>query len=83
MAERDLDDVVRLMTAANPVEAHMVEQALRDEGIESRVVGDYLDAGIGDVPGLRPEIWVHRDDLEAARTALEKRRQEGQSEPGA
>jgi hypothetical protein len=87
MAERDPDDVVRLMTAANPVEAHVVEQALRDEGIESRVVGDYLGAGIGDVPGLRPEVWVHRDDFETAQSVLEKRRaapaDEDENEPGA
>ena len=35
-----------------------------------KVVGDYLDAGIGDIPGLRAEIWVHKEDVAAARRCL-------------
>ena len=31
MTERDPHEVVRLTTAANPVEAHMIEQALEAE----------------------------------------------------
>jgi len=61
------DDIVRLETTNNPQEAYLLRQALEDEGIQCRVVGDYLDAGVGDVPGIRPEVWVHRDDLERAR----------------
>ena len=64
------DDVVRLMTAANPAEAHIVEQALRAEGISCRVVGDYLDASFGDLPGLQPEIWVHQRDRARAEELL-------------
>jgi hypothetical protein len=67
----DRDDVVRLATAANPQEAHVWQQALADEGIRSQVVGDYLDASFGDIPGLKPELWVHRADLERARAILE------------
>src|SRR5205807_369065 len=66
------DRVVRLTTASNPVEAHLLEQALRDEGIKSHVVGDYLDAGVGDVPGLYPEVWVHEDDLARAQEILRR-----------
>jgi hypothetical protein len=69
--KHDPHDVVRLTTAANPVEAHILEQALLAEGIRCRVVGDYLGAGFGDVPGVRPEVWVHRDDLAAAEAVLE------------
>jgi hypothetical protein len=64
------DDIVRLATASNPAEATLWQQALEEEGIQSRVVGDYLEAGIGDVPGIRPEVWVHRDDAERARRIL-------------
>ena len=64
------DDVVRLMTASNPAEAHIVEQALRAEGISCRVVGDYLDASFGDIPGLQPEIWVHQRDRTRAEEIL-------------
>jgi hypothetical protein len=42
------DQVVSLVKAANPAQAHIWESALRREGIRCQVVGDYLDAGIGD-----------------------------------
>jgi hypothetical protein len=64
------DDIVRVGTASNPQEAYLWQQALQEEGIQCRVVGDYLDAGVGDVPGIRPEVWVHRNDLERARALL-------------
>jgi len=64
------DDIVRLATATNPQEAYLWQQALSEEGIQARVVGDLLDAGVGDVPGIRPEVWVHRNDAERARALL-------------
>jgi hypothetical protein len=64
------DDIVSLATASNPFHAHVWEQALKREGIRCKVVGDYLDAGIGNVPGMRAEIWVHRDDLERAKALI-------------
>jgi hypothetical protein len=66
------DDIVRLSTANNSQEAYMLRQALEEAGIQSRVVGDLLDAGIGDVPGIRAEVWVHRNDVERARAILSK-----------
>ena len=72
MADRNPHDVVRVATAQNPAEAHIVEQALKAEGIDCRVVGDYLDASFGDLPGLQPEIWVHQDDLAAAEEVLRR-----------
>jgi hypothetical protein len=66
----DSREVVRLTTAANPVEAHIWEEALQAEGIECKVVGDYLDSGIGDLPAIGPEVWVHRDDLARAQEIL-------------
>jgi hypothetical protein len=64
------DDVVRLVTASNPQEAHLWQQALADEGIRAQVVGDYLEAGVGNTPGLRPELWVRRADVERAEAVL-------------
>jgi hypothetical protein len=64
------DDVVRLVTASNPQEAHVWQQALAEEGIRAEVVGDYLDSGLGDVPGFRPELWVRRADAERAEAIL-------------
>ncbi|HMF14385.1 MAG TPA: DUF2007 domain-containing protein [Gemmataceae bacterium] len=76
MTPQDPDEIVRLATARNPFEAHAWEQALREEGIPVKVVGDYLDAGIGDISGFLPELWVRRDDLARAEKllgALEKK----------
>jgi hypothetical protein len=64
------DDIVRLVTAPNPAQAHLWEQALRQAGVRCKVVGDYLNAGIGDIPGMRAEVWVHRDDVAHAEEVL-------------
>src|SRR5262249_3201838 len=73
------DEIVRLVTAPNPMLAHIWEQALKDEGIRCQVVGDYLDAtSLGDIPGFRAEVWVHREDVARAEAIL----QEGQREAG-
>jgi len=81
------DNVARLATAANPFEAHVWQQALKEAGIRSHVVGDYLDASLGDIPGLYPEVWVHQDDLaraqEVLRQSQESRRQDTAEEPEA
>ena len=57
------DDIVRLTTAPNPAQAHIWQQALTQAGVRCKVVGDYLNAGLGDIPGMQAEIWVHRDDV--------------------
>ncbi len=80
MATEHPDDIVHLAQAANPVEARIWQQALEDEGIRAKVVGDYLEAGIGNVPGIGPEIWVHKDDLARAAEILQ-RGQEKADEP--
>ena len=80
MSKANPDDVVRLTTAPNPAQAHIWEQALKEEGISCRVVGDYLDAGIGDIPGMSAEIWVHRDDVARAQRILEQARASGSDE---
>jgi hypothetical protein len=71
MSTQQPDNIVRLATARNPFQAHTWEQALREEGIPCKVVGDYLDAGLGDISGLLPEIWVHHDDMARAEKVLE------------
>jgi Putative prokaryotic signal transducing protein len=64
------DELVVLATATNPVQAHIYQQALEEAGIRCKVVGDFLDAGIGDIPGLSAEVWVHRKDLARAEEVL-------------
>jgi hypothetical protein len=75
MKSQHPDDIVRLAHALNPAEAHIWEQALREEGIRCKVVGDFLDAAIGDIPGAQAEIWVHQDDLARAQQILQEGRQ--------
>lgn len=66
------DEVISLTRAPNPAQAHIWENALRDEGIRCQVVGDYLDAGIGDISGVEPEIWVNRQDVAQAQAVLQR-----------
>lgn len=63
-------DLVRLASAANPFQAHIWEQALRQDGVRCKVVGDYLDAGIGDIPGFAAEVWVEAADIARAEAIL-------------
>jgi hypothetical protein len=72
MSTEHSDDIVRLVTAPNPADAHIWQQALLAEAIPCHVVGDYLDAGIGDIPGFKAEIWVHRDDLVRAQAVIQQ-----------
>ena len=64
------NDLVRLATAGNSVLAHIWQQALQEEGIHCQVLGDYLDAGIGDIPGLSAEVWVETVDAARAEAIL-------------
>jgi hypothetical protein len=80
MSTEHPDDIVRLARAVNPLEAHIWQQALEEEGIHCKVVGDYLDAAIGDIPGAQAEVWVHRDDVARAEEVL-RRAREDQGKP--
>jgi hypothetical protein len=68
------------MTAANSADAHIVEQALRAEGVGCQVVGDYLEASMGNLPGVQPEIWVHRRDLARAEGILRELRSQAEAD---
>jgi hypothetical protein len=70
MISKETHDMVRLASAANPFEAHIWEQALMEEGIQCQVLGDYLGGGIGNIPGMRSEIWVEATDLDRAEATL-------------
>lgn len=70
-------DLVRLATAVNPFEAHIWQQALEEEGIRCQVLGDYLDAGVGDIPGIEAEVWVEAADRDRAETVLRQHRNRG------
>ena len=70
----DQHDLVRLTAAANPFQAHIWQQALEQEGIRCQVLGDYLDAGLGDIPGFSAEVWVETADLARAEAILREHR---------
>jgi hypothetical protein len=69
-----LNEMARLAEAANPFQAHIWQQALQEEGIRCQVLGDYLEAGIGDIPGMRAEVWVEAADLARAEAILSQDR---------
>jgi len=81
MSAKNADDIVRLARAVNPLEAHIWEQALKEAGIRCKVVGDFLDAGVGDIPGVSAEVWVHRDDLARAEEVLRQGQEVSGAEP--
>ncbi|HVS34778.1 MAG TPA: DUF2007 domain-containing protein [Gemmataceae bacterium] len=68
------DDIIRLATAADPAEAAAMQEALEEEGIPCKVLGELLDSGFLDPQSARPEVWVHRNDLERAVAAIEAQR---------
>jgi hypothetical protein len=67
------ENIVRLATARDPQEAEFWRQALEDEGIRCRVVGEFLGS-FGVVPPGHPvpEVWVRQVDAERARQILDK-----------
>lgn len=73
MSDHHDGEIVRLVTANSPQEAHHWRQALEDEGIRCQVVGEYLGSFGIVPPGYPvPQLWVHRDDAERAKTVLER-----------
>jgi hypothetical protein len=74
MHSENQQDIVRLAAAPNPILAHIWQNALQEAGIRCQVLGDYLDAGIGDIPGIGAEIWVVAADLVRAEVVLREHR---------
>lgn len=67
------DDIVRVGTASSVPEAYAWRQALQDEGINCKVVGEYLGVGgFGTIAAgnIAPEVWVHASDIDRARSIL-------------
>src|SRR3954468_17389728 len=74
MHSTDQHKMARLVEAANPFQAHIWRQALQEEGFRCQVLGDYLQAGIGDIPGMGAEVWVETADLARAEAILDQHR---------
>lgn len=83
MTQENGHDFVRLATAANPFQAHIWQQGLEREGICCQVLGDYLDGGIGDIPGITAEIWVEPADLARAEAILRQHQDRAKADKSA
>ena len=66
--------MMKLYTAADPLQAHVLRGALEAAGIEAEVRGDYLFTTRGESPVTTetlPSVWILDDeDLEAARAVV-------------
>jgi Putative prokaryotic signal transducing protein len=63
------DDVVRV-ASGSLVEVELWQTALTEAGIESRVVGTELSAGLGSALPTSTELWVHSRDFDKATAAI-------------
>ncbi|MBN9118065.1 MAG: DUF2007 domain-containing protein [Planctomycetes bacterium] len=71
MATHDEHDVVKVYSGS-VVSAELYQQALKDAGIESKVVGLDLTASFGTaIPGS-VELWVKSEDAEKAAAAIRR-----------
>lgn len=63
---------VILTTFANSIEAHMLQDLLKNEGIESIIQGEYTNEVMGALRGFGVQVLVFEDDLEPARVILKE-----------
>ena len=73
------DDIVQV-ASGSLVEVELWQTALTEAGIESRVVGTELSAGLGSAFPTSTELWVHRSDLDKATAAIRYAQEHGGEE---
>ena len=63
--------MIKIYSAQNAVDAHIVKGLLEQQGISARVNGEYLQGGIGELPliGL-VTVSVAEEDYEKATSVL-------------
>jgi len=67
--------MIRLYSAADPLQAHVLRGALEAVGIPAEVRQDALFSTRGETPvtfDTLPEVWVAESDLELARQVVEE-----------
>jgi hypothetical protein len=69
------DEVVKV-AYGELVDIEMYQRALKDAGIESRVVGQELDASFGSALLGSMELWVHAGDAERAAAVIRRLEEE-------
>jgi hypothetical protein len=71
-----LRDPIAVYNATTNLEAHIIAAAIREAGLEARVVEDLSTAGIwmGGVVGEihKPQVWIERADVERAKPVLDE-----------
>jgi hypothetical protein len=77
----DPSDVVKVASAGHVV-IELYRNELAAEGIESKVLGESLEASFGTALHGSVELWVHRPDAERA-TAVIRRMEADRSESAA
>jgi len=76
----DPNDLVRV-GAGTLIQVQLWHDRLSVAGIESRVVGDNLTAGLGTIIPGSVELWVHRAHAVAAGAAISGEARHHRSEP--
>jgi hypothetical protein len=71
----DPNDVVRV-AAGDMVVIELYKQAIVDEGIDARVVGEALEASFGTAIPRSVELWVHQSDAPRARAVIRQMEEE-------
>ena len=61
--------MLKLYEAADRIEAQVLQDYLRDAGVETAILGDYLAGAAGELPAnIYPEVWIlDAGDMEKAR----------------
>ena len=63
---------VILTTFSNSIEAHMLQDLLKNEGIESIVQGEFTNEVMGALRGFGVQVLVFEEDLEPAKAVLKE-----------
>lgn len=63
---------VRLVSFNDNVQAHMLQDMLRDEGIESMVQGEFTNQVMSYIRGIDVDVLVFEKDLERAKELLKE-----------
>lgn len=70
--------------ASNPIEAHMLHDLLKQEGVAAQIHGEYLQGGIGELPASgMVRVVVEEADYEQARLVIVRWDESQPTEPAA
>ena len=75
--------MIRVYSAADPADAHLVCALLKDNSIQAVVQGENLWMARGEVPltpETAPSVWVNEPDVKRARALIEQRERPSQSQ---